>query len=59
MSSMTQAFNNRWVQSGEEKKTDVPGILSRREYEKNTNLRYAYNGYNYSTARIAKGDSSV
>ena len=24
MSSMTQAFNNRWVQSGEEKKTDVP-----------------------------------
>jgi len=56
MSSMTQAFNNRWVQSGEEKKTDVPGILSRREYEKNTNLRYAYNGYNYSTARIAKGD---
>ena len=53
---MTQAFNNRWVQSGEEKKTDVPGILSRREYEKNTNLRYAYNGYNYSTARIAKGD---
>ena len=22
----------------------------------NNNLRYAYNGYNYSTARIAKGD---
>jgi len=36
--------------------TDVPAILSRRQYASNNNLRYAYNGYNYSTARIAKGD---
>ena len=53
---MTHAFTNRLVQAGYEAHTTVPGILSKREYTKNNNLRYAYNGYNYSTERIAKGD---
>ena len=56
MASMTHAFTNRWVKAGDEAHTSVPGILSKREYTKNNNLRYAYNGYNYSTERIAKGD---
>ena len=53
---MTHAFINRWQAAGEEARTDIPTILSRRQYATNNNLRYAYNGYNYSTARIAKGD---
>ena len=56
MASMTHDFINRWQAAGEEKATDIPTILSRRQYATNNNLRYAYNGYNYSTARIAKGD---
>ncbi|MBF1395802.1 MAG: SusC/RagA family TonB-linked outer membrane protein [Porphyromonas sp.] len=56
MASMTHAFVNRWQAAGEEARTDIPTILSRRQYATNNNLRYAYNGYNYSTARIAKGD---
>ena len=56
MSSLTHDFTNRWVASGDEKRTDIPAILSNRQYTKNTNLRFAYNGYNFSSARIAKGD---
>ena len=41
---------------GDEKMTDIPVILSYRQYHDNDQLRYGYNAYNYSTARIAKGD---
>ena len=54
--SMTKEFKNRWVQPGDEKYTNVPVILSYRQYHDNTQLRYAYNAYNYSSERIAKGD---
>ena len=54
--SMTNAFKNRWMAAGEEKETDVPGILSKSQYMANTNVRLGYNAYNYSDARIAKGD---
>ena len=54
--SMTNAFKNRWMAPGEEKETDVPGILSKSQYMANTNVRLGYNAYNYSDARIAKGD---
>ena len=53
---MTNAFKNRWMAPGEEKETDVPGILSKSQYMANTNVRLGYNAYNYSDARIAKGD---
>ncbi len=56
LTSMTKDFKNRWVQPGDETKTDVPVILSYRQYYSNKQLRYGYNAYNYSTARIAKGD---
>lgn len=56
MSSMTHAYTNRWVQAGDEKQTNIPAILSKREYIKENTLRAAYNAYNYSTERIAKGD---
>ena len=34
----------------------IPAIISKRQYEDNKDLMYAYNAYNYSTERIAKGD---
>lgn len=56
MSAMPKEFKNRWVMSGDENITDVPAIASRRQYFENSRISYAYNAYNYSTARTAKGD---
>lgn len=56
LSAMTKEFKNRWVVSGDESHTDIPVIASYRQYYADDHLRYAYNAYNYSTARIAKGD---
>ena len=55
MSAMPKEFKNRWVQPGDEKITDIPTIASRRQYYDNSQLSYAYNAYNYSTARVADG----
>ena len=41
---------------GDENKTTIPVIASKRQNKNDTNLSYAYNAYNYSTERIAKGD---
>jgi len=41
---------------GDEKVTNVPGILSKRQYTQNRQLRYAYNAYNFSSVRTAKSD---
>lgn len=49
-------FKNRWAVAGDERLTDVPVIISKRQSEADSKLKYAYNAYNYSTARIAKGD---
>jgi len=56
LTSMTKEFKNRWMVPGDEKYTDVPVILSYRQYQSNRELRYGYNAYNYSDVRIAKGD---
>ena len=56
LSSMTKEFKNRWMMPGDEKVTNVPVILSKREYNDNYELHYGYNAYNYSTERVAKGD---
>ena len=53
---MPKEFRNRWVVPGDENVTDIPVIASRIQNRNNTELAYAYNAYNYSTARIAKGD---
>ncbi len=55
LSSMTKDFINRWEVPGDERRTDVPVILSKREYYQNSYLNIGYNAYNYSTARIADG----
>lgn len=53
--AMPREFYDRWVMSGEEKITDVPAIS---DMLKQTNLAgvYAYNVYNFSSARVVKGD---
>lgn len=55
MASMPKEFKNRWVKPGDEQFTDVPVIASRRQYYNDNQLSYAYNAYNYSTARVADG----
>ncbi len=56
LSSMPREFMNRWVKPGDENVTSIPAIVSKREYYNNTQIGYGYNAYNYSTARVAKGD---
>ncbi|WP_237277500.1 SusC/RagA family TonB-linked outer membrane protein [Tenacibaculum ovolyticum] len=58
LSSLPREFQDRWVQPGDENTTNVPVIATtaqRRFYGRNE-LDIAYNAYNYSDARIAKGD---
>lgn len=55
-SAMTKDFKNRWIKAGDEAFTDVPVIASTRQVvDGNGMLGYAYNAYNYSTARVANG----
>lgn len=56
LTATPKEFNNRWVVPGDENKTSVPVIASKRQNKNDANLSYAYNAYNYSTERIAKGD---
>jgi hypothetical protein len=56
LTAMPKEFRNRWMVPGDELRTDVPVIASTRQNRQNTNLSIAYNAYNYSTARIARGD---
>ena len=56
LSSMPKEFKNRWVVPGDENVTTIPVISSRMQNQNDGNLSYAYNAYNYSSERIAKGD---
>ena len=56
LSSMPREFKNRWILPGEESMTDIPVIASVIQNKNINNLSYAYNAYNFSSARIAKGD---
>lgn len=56
LTSTPKEFKNRWMVAGDESKTDIPAIATQRQNWNDTNLGIAYNSYNYSTARIAKGD---
>ncbi len=55
LTAMTREFKNRWMIPGDENKTNIPTILSYRQYYENSLLTTAYNAYNYSTERVAKG----
>jgi len=60
LTSMPKEFKNRWILPGDENYTNVPVILTDRQY--NTyrdatghSLRYTYSAYNYSSVRVADG----
>lgn len=53
---MPKEFKNRWTTAGDEKYTDIPVIADLRVYNNDSYLNRAYNAYNLSTARVAKGD---
>lgn len=56
MDATPKEFKNRWVNSGEEKYTTIPVIADKRMNTQDTHLSRAYNAYNFSSERVAKGD---
>ncbi len=56
LDAMPKEFINRWTLPGDESRTTIPVIADRRMNKQDPNLSRAYNAYNYSTDRIAKGD---
>ena len=56
LTATPKEFKNRWTVPGDEDVTTIPVIASRMQTTTYTSLSYAYNAYNYSTERIAKGD---
>ncbi len=58
MMATPKEFKNRWRVPGDEKITNIPTIVTTRQQRSygGNKLATAYNAYNYSTDRIAKGD---
>ncbi len=56
MLAMPKEFRNRWTKAGDEEKTTIPAIADLRTLQQDGYLNRAYNAYNYSNERIAKGD---
>ena len=56
LDAMPKEFKNRWTMAGDEKFTDIPAIADLRMLQNDSRLAYAYNAYNKSSARVAKGD---
>jgi hypothetical protein len=54
--AMTNDFIDRWVVPGDEDITNIPAIPSQRVNDEISDLKNAYNSYNYSDQRVAKGD---
>lgn len=54
LSSMPKEFYDRYGQLGDEKITNIPTILSKRQHD--SKYTSTYNAYNLSDARVAKGD---
>ena len=54
--AMPKEFKNRWTMPGDETMTKIPALIDRRQVQQDNYISYAYNAYNRSTARIAKGD---
>ncbi|MBR1485244.1 MAG: SusC/RagA family TonB-linked outer membrane protein [Prevotella sp.] len=56
LDALPREFINRWTVPGDERLTDVPVILTKRQVAEDSYMSALYNAYNYSTARIARGD---
>lgn len=49
-------FKNRWMQNGDQEITTIPVIAPVRYFRDYGSIHLGYNAYNYSSARVAKGD---
>ena len=56
LTAMPKEFKNRWTMAGDEAYTNIPAIADLRQFQDDNYLSYAYNAYNMSTERTAKGD---
>ena len=56
LTAMPKEFKDRWVQAGDENITNIPVILTNAQVSRDRYLKTLYNAYNYSSARVAKGD---
>jgi len=56
MTAMPREFVNRWTVAGDEEKTTIPAIADLRQLQNDSYLSRAYNAYNMSSERTAKGD---
>lgn len=54
--AMPKELKNRWLMAGDELYTNIPVIPNTLQLQNIENLKYAYNAYNYSDIRVAKGD---
>jgi outer membrane receptor protein involved in Fe transport len=54
--ALPKELADRWMVPGDEQRTDIPVLVSKRQYTFDAKLPVAYNSYNHSTARVAKGD---
>ena len=56
LDAMPKEFKNRWMRPGDEHRTNIPVIADKYMNVNDSYLSRAYNAYNYSSDRIAKGD---
>ena len=56
LSAMPKEFKNRWVVAGDEQFTNIPGLTDLRLLQQDSYISYAFNAYNRSNVRTAKGD---
>ena len=56
LKALSKDFQNRWMASGDELKTNVPSIAYKITVMRDNTMSYPYNNYNFSSARVAKGD---
>lgn len=56
LTAMPREFKDRFINPGDELTTNVPVIASARQNNSINNLSIAYNAYNYSDQRVARGD---
>lgn len=53
---MGREFADRWMLPGDEEVTNIPAIATLRDAKTYPYLERAYNAYNYSDVRVARGD---
>jgi len=56
LKALSKDFNRRWMATGDELTTDVPSIPYKITVMRDNSMSYPYNNYNFSSARVAKGD---